>query len=103
MYYKQSTTIILHCLCVFGNIEANAQNLSGIRKTDTMFIVATIKNKYLVPIQVPTSPITVDYYSKHLGFFCKEEVKMQKTALPFSFRVGSFEDCNKLEQKPGYR
>lgn len=48
-------------------------------------------------------PIPQDYYAQHLGFFCRQELKMQRAKVPVTFRVGSMEQCNRLEQKPGYR
>ena len=45
-------------------------------------------------------PITVNYYSAHLGFFCKQEIKMEKiTKLPFKFRLGSVQQCDWMEGK----
>ena len=41
-----------------------------------------------------------DYYIGHLGFFCKEELQFQKMAhIPLYFRLGSLEECNRLEGK----
>lgn len=41
-----------------------------------------------------------DFYSAHLGFFCKKEIQMDKTTkLPFRFRLGSVEACDKMEGK----
>jgi hypothetical protein len=41
-----------------------------------------------------------DYYIGHLGFFCKEELQFQKMAhVPLYFRLGSLEECNRLEGK----
>src|SRR4051812_27686989 len=44
-----------------------------------------------------------NYYTQHLGFFCRQELKMQQAKVPVTFRLGSMEQCNTLEQKPGYR
>jgi hypothetical protein len=46
--------------------------------------------------------IPENYYTKGLGFFCRQELKMQQIHVPVTFRLGSMEYVNKLEQKPGY-
>ena len=44
--------------------------------------------------------IAPDYYVTQLGFFCKQEIKFEKTTkVPFRFRLGSVEDCDRLEGK----
>ena len=50
-----------------------------------------------------TQAIPLDFYAQHLGFFCKQELKMQQVHVPVTFRVGSMDQCNYLEQKPGYK
>ena len=40
-----------------------------------------------------------DYYTRNFGFFCRKELQMHKAGLPVSFRLGSMDDCNRLEQK----
>lgn len=44
-----------------------------------------------------------DFHTKHFGFFCKQELRLQRTSIPLTFRLGSMDMCNKLEQKTGYR
>ncbi len=44
-----------------------------------------------------------DFHTKQFGFFCRQELFLQRTNIPLVFRLGSVEMCNTLEQKPGYR
>jgi len=41
-----------------------------------------------------------DFYITQIGFFCKEEIKFEKlTKIPFRFRLGSVEECDRMEGK----
>ena len=41
-----------------------------------------------------------DHYVKNLAFFCRQEWKVEKvTGLPLRLRIGSLEQCNRLEGK----
>jgi hypothetical protein len=41
-----------------------------------------------------------DAYIKNLAFFCKQEWKLEKTLkVPIRLRIGSLEQCNRLEGK----
>ena len=49
-----------------------------------------IKNEQVVP---------QNFYTLHFGFFCRQELKMQEAHVPVTFRLGSMDYCNYLEQK----
>ena len=57
-------------------------------------VINTFQNKQVIPI---------DLYTQHLSFFCRQELKMQQAHVPVTFRLGSMDQCNYLEQKPGYK
>ena len=56
------------------------------------------------PIVINNKVLDPDFYSKNLGFFCRQEIKLESaTRVPFRFRLGSVQHCDWLEGKQGYR
>ncbi len=65
-------------------------------KSSQLLIKNTEENSKTIP---PTF-LSPGFYASQLGFFCKQEIKMDKiTKVPFRFRLGSVAECNRLEGK----
>ena len=68
---------------------------------------ASFSKKTLIPYadsvrvyQRATFTLQKDDYVKNLSFFCRHEWKLEKALrVPLRFRVGSLEQCNRLEGK----
>ena len=44
--------------------------------------------------------LAADHYAQTMGYFCKKEWKFeQATGIPLRIRLGSLEQCNRLEGK----
>ncbi|MES2704790.1 MAG: hypothetical protein V4649_19270 [Bacteroidota bacterium] len=85
-----------------ANIAAFGQGMAKLRAKDSA-TVSSGDRKLLSTSRFMNAGIPQNHYASHLGFFCRQELKMQKANLPVIFRVGRVEDCNRLEQKPGYK
>ncbi len=58
------------------------------------------KNVMIAQQEILRSPISSDLYASRMGFFCKQELKIQKaTGIPLFLRLGSLRQCNYLEGK----
>lgn len=79
------------------------------QKTDTLSLLKPSVNQIVQSVFIrPSSlsiplhklPVSPSYYAERLGFFCKQEIKLDKiSTIPIRFRLGSMEECNKLEGK----
>jgi hypothetical protein len=75
--------------------------LRPLRPFTPALAVSPLAKVAAVPVPLPL--VARDQYTKSFGFFCRQELKMQQAHIPLTFRLGSMEQCNRLEQKPGYR
>jgi len=104
--------MIKHCMILFLFIL-----FAGYACAQSAFLVPAKKQFVNPPVQKiaqptfksldvynpqPLLPVANNYYSQHLPFFCRQELKMEQVHVPVKIRVGSIDDCNWLEQKPGY-
>ena len=61
--------------------------ISSIKSTDTSQLFST----FILP---------ANFYSCHIGYFCRKEIKFEKaTRIPLRFRIGTLQECNRLEGK----
>ena len=95
--------LVMGCMLLCGA----SYSQSGIRsKHIDPFTVG--KPSFTVAKQTFVSPnygqaIPRNFYTQHFGFFCRQELKMQQAHVPVTFRLGSMEYCNYLEEKTGCR
>jgi hypothetical protein len=58
---------------------------------------------FRIPVNVQYESYGDGYYIGNLGFFCRKELQIEKTShLPLRFRLGSLQEVNRLEGKPGW-
>ncbi len=82
------------------NEPANPVKMLLLEKTNNLPLttVLLIKTKNTTP--AVKQVIAPNFYVTNLGFFCKQEIKFEKaTKIPFRFRLGSVEDCDRMEGK----
>lgn len=64
--------------------------ISSYTKGGATFNVQTVNKPFLDP----------RFYVNNMGFFCKQELKLQRiTLLPVKFRLGSVSYCDRMEGK----
>lgn len=77
--------------------------LRAVKKQGLHMLLEDFKKSIVFKYSAPStnlSLIPVDYYASNLGFFCKKELQLEKIiALPLKFRLGSVQQCDRLEGK----
>lgn len=84
-------------ICLFVNLLVSVAIFAQMQPSPKLFT----PNKKLDPAFPPRLTIVpADYYSTHVGFVCKKEIQLEKISkIPFRFRLGSLDYCNKMEGK----
>jgi hypothetical protein len=78
-------------------IGANAMRYSHLRLPADEF---QPKLSGFATASLPLHTIPSNFYTTHFGFFCKQELQIEKaTRIPFRFRLGSLAACNAIEGK----
>jgi hypothetical protein len=103
---NKKAKIILFCMAFVGsnvfsqpleNPPIKIQQLS-LSKRLTVQINSNLSLHELFPTSMQV--ISPNYYTDRLGYFCKQEIKFEKsTRVPLRFRLGSVADCDRLEGK----
>jgi hypothetical protein len=103
---NKKAKIIFFCM-VFGVTNVFSQEL---RNVETKVYPSSLSKRLSLQIDdglpiLKLSPIAMqvippNYYTEGLGYFCKQEIKFEKnTRIPLRFRLGSINDCDRLEGK----
>ncbi len=91
--------------------SSDAQTTRVIRFSDHSFfqknnLPTSDSIHFTPPFYASNQPMNVgltvpeDYYTKHMGFFCKKELVIEKAIkIPLRFRLGSLQQCNYYEGK----
>ena len=109
---KQKANFFIICM-IFAVNAANCQKLRAIDEWKTLhFGIKKPGNKsFTFPAiqQVPVNTLSISasrpllspgFYAANLGFFCKQEIKLEKVIkVPFKFRLGSVQKCDAMEGK----
>ena len=86
------------CICVFC-LPVYAQVVKLQLPADTKEVKYAISPKSKQDKVINLAQVPANYYTHGLGFFCRQELKLQKAHVPVTFRLGNMEQCNYLEQK----
>ena len=97
---KKKGKILFFCMIfVTGNVSAQQNQLQS--NTAKAFISSYYKVGVPFNVQTVNKPLLDPrFYVNNMGFFCKQELKLQRlTLLPVKFRLGSVSYCNRMEGK----
>ena len=103
--FKKAKFLFFCMIFVTGGIIAQtttckpAPYVSIIKPLSSTPSILSIKNAPLSSNDLKPF-LSANYYASHLGFFCKKEIILERAAkIPIKFRLGSIEECDRMEGK----
>jgi hypothetical protein len=116
---KISFIVVWMILIFAARVSAQTRSLAGEKLLPAGFECKTAKPRtdlvqntwisesypaFFKAMYTPQKMPGADYYMQHIGFLCKKEWELEKTAhLPLRFRLGSLEYCDFMEgRNKGY-
>lgn len=92
--HKATFTLIVKLVLASGIM---AQSKTDSAQFNSVYVTSKADSNILLS---PLRVLPKDFCSTTLPFFCRKEVQIEKfTKIPFRFRLGSLDYCNKLEGK----
>jgi len=91
---KGALVLIILCVCSLANAQHSVLRDSVHTQAVIMSGVRHLPAPMLHAVTIPR-----DQYTRCFGFFCRQELKMQKAHILVSFRLGSMEMTNRMEGK----
>jgi hypothetical protein len=100
MNLKKKTFIAVTVKILFSVSSLHAQVVADTCKPKPVVFFMVLPDLSIIKQPVLPNQLPENYYAKQLPFFCRKELQVQKTVgFPIKFRVGSVEDCDRLEGK----
>ncbi len=90
-------TLKIIVVLLFFSFRASAQYTPYVKYGESIHQSVDTMPAY----NIKRAMIAPNFYTTHFGFFCKQELKIEKAiSIPVRIRIGSIDHLNYLERKP---